>query len=471
MASFARFTPEGRLIERVGLPGEHPSAGGVGVDAATGQVYVTDSASGQVDVFEPEPAGPPRVTALAAQNLTPSSARLSAQIDPAGADTHYYFQYGTSSCTVSPDPCTDIPAPPGVDLGSAFGDRSVSVELLGLQPSTTYYYRVLAANEHGEAEGSETFGSITTLPTAEGVLADGRAWELVSPVEKDGSGIEPLRKEGGVIQASAEGNAITYVANGPIVAEPEGNRAPYPTQAIATRSPSGWNTSQIVTPRTQGEGFVPGEAPEYRAFSEDLSSGLVEPDNHHNIEPLEQPPLSPEATEKTMYVRDDATGGFLPLVTAGDDSAGTKFGEQLEFLDATPDLSHVVFSSGVSLVSGAAPGLYEWQAGAPLAPVSLLPGDGGPALEPELGEEGHNVRGAISEDGNRVIWTGESEVTRGAASETVRHLYMRDMRRDRPFSSTPPHRRSPNPAKKKAKSASRARTTTARACSSRTPHG
>ena len=426
VGSFARFTAEGRLIERVALPGESPSSGGVTVDGTSGQVYVTDTASGKVDVFELEQPAPPRVTALAAENLTPSSARLTAQIDPAGADTHYYFQYGTSSCTGSPDPCTDIPAPPGVDLGSAFGDQAVAVELQDLQPSTTYYFRVLAANENGQAEGSETFGSITTLPTAEGVLADNRAWELVSPVEKDGSGIEPLRKEGGVIQASEDGSAITYVANGPIVAEPEGNRSPYPTQAIATRSPSGWSTQQIVTPRTKGEGFVPGEAPEYRAFSGDLSAGLVEPDNHHNIEPLEQPPLSPQATEKTMYVRENASGSYLPLVTAADDTAGTKFGEQLEFLDATPDLSHVVFSSGVSLVDGAAPGLYEWQRGAPLAPVSVLP-KGGAALEPELGEEGHNVRGALSDDGTRVIWTGESEVTNGASTETVRHLYMRDM--------------------------------------------
>ena len=105
---------------------------------------------------------------------------------------------------------------------------------------------------------------MTTLPSAEGLLPDGRAWEMVSPAEKDGSGIEPLRKEGGLIQASEDGDAITYVANGPIVPEPEGNRAPYPTQALAQRGASGWSSQQITTPRTKGEGFIPGEAPEYR---------------------------------------------------------------------------------------------------------------------------------------------------------------------------------------------------------------
>jgi hypothetical protein len=151
----------------------------------------------------------------------------------------------------------------------------------------------------------------------------------------------------------------------------------------------------------------------------------VQPDNQSLVEPLEAPPLAPGATEKTMYLRDSATGGYVPLVTPANDTAGTKFGQKLEFVDATPDLSHVVLSSGVPLVAGAAAGLYEWHSGGPLEPVSLLP-DGTPAMEPALGAESHNVRGAISSDGTRVVWSGESEVKHGEVSETVTHLYLRD---------------------------------------------
>ena len=101
-----------------------------------------------------------------------------------------------------------------------------------LQPSTTYYYRVLASNAHGEAESAaDTFATFTTLASSQGTLLDGRAWEMVSPSEKDGSGIEPLRLDGGLIQASEDGDAITYIANGPVVPAPEGNRSPYPTQS------------------------------------------------------------------------------------------------------------------------------------------------------------------------------------------------------------------------------------------------
>ena len=144
---------------------------GVAVNSATGEVYVADAANNVVDAFGPEPAGTPSVSGLSAQNLTPSSARLSAAVDPHGADTHFYFQYGTADCVSSPGSCTDVPAAPGTDVGAGFADQAVSVELSGLAASTTYRYRLIAVNVDGQAEGAQTFGSITTLPSAEGLFA------------------------------------------------------------------------------------------------------------------------------------------------------------------------------------------------------------------------------------------------------------------------------------------------------------
>ena len=395
-------------------------------------MYVSDATAGKIDVFEAEGAGAPTVDRVYAEDVTSSSARLVAKIDPRGAATSYAFVYGTGDCAQNPSSCTEVKGASAVPAG--FSDQLVDVEASGLAPGTLYHFEVLAVNEHGHAQGGESFGSLSTLPSPQGML-DGRAWELVSPANKDGSSILPFQREGGLIQAAQDGASITFVANGPTEATAQANRAPYPVQVLSTRTPEGWSSEQIVTPRTAGEGFDPGAPQEYRVFSEDLSAGLVQPDGEAG-EPFEDPPLvagigeqlgGEEKTERTMYVRSSSTGGYQPLVTAANDQAvpRTHFGEALTFAGASPDLAHVVFESSVALTAGGAPGLYEWQAGSSLVPVSALP-NGRPAQAPVLGYEGSNVRDAVSEDGSRVIWSGESELPNPEGGETVDHLYLTD---------------------------------------------
>jgi len=453
--SVAALAPDGSLIERFGA-GQLKSGSGVAVDGK-GDVYVADAQSDVIDVFAPAPAGPPSVDRLQAQNL-PTGAegarvRLSAKIDPDGADTYYYFQYGTADCTASPALCTDVPVTPGADIGAGFGDVGVSVEISGLSPATTYHYRVLAENEiEGRpnfAEGATTHGTITTLPSAAGLLADQRQWEMVSPANKDGSGIEAITLEGGAIQAAEDGNAITYLADGPVLGEPQANRSPDPTQVLSTRGQSQWESQDIVTPHEKGEGIEPGEAREYRLFSSDLALSLLQPPDP---EPTEHPPLAPGVKEKTIYVRADApvspsaveqaiyaqaqgngslAPGYLPLMTPMDIEGEAQFGGKLKFLSATEDLSHVIFESDVPLTKGAQPGdLYEWQAGQPPLLVSVLPAEDGepegpvPA-EAQLGDEGANTRGALSADGSRIFWMSE-EREDGAGEAIAPQLYMRD---------------------------------------------
>ena len=221
----------------------------------------------------------------------------------------------------------------------------MSAEAVGLLPSTTYHFRVVAENEVegivNVAEGADAFGTITTLPSPAGVLADGRAWEMVSPVEKDGSGIEPITQEGVAIQASEDGTAITYAADGPVIPEPEANRGPDPTQVLSRRGEHEWESQGLVTPHEKGEGIEPGGAREYRLFSTDLALSVLQtPDP----EPLERPALAPGMREKTIYERADApleaagaeqaiyeaaqhngsrAPGYLPLVTPAEDTAGS----------------------------------------------------------------------------------------------------------------------------------------------------
>jgi hypothetical protein len=269
---------------------------------------------------------------------------------------------------------------------------------------------------------------------------------MVSPAEKGGAAVYPIGAGiggllGGLIVAAGDGNSVTYVANGPVTSEPEGNRAIEGNQVLSRRGPGGWSSKDIVTPHEKGEGLNAGTPQEYQFFSSDLSLALVAPFGFEN--PLQEPPLVPGRTseERGLYLRHDATCEsdpttcYEPVVTSDNDTAGTPFGGQLEFRAASADLSHVVFKAPVALTPNAPAegGLYERNAGVPaleqLKFVSSLPAKTGKpkgAFEPQPGNGVEGVseaaRNAISTDGRRVFFSG----SKSEATFELRNLYMRD---------------------------------------------
>ena len=299
-SAVAVFDSTGGLVERFGS-GALEEGQGVAMDSRTGDVFVLDGADNEVEVFQPAEAGAPEVEGLTARNVAAGEVQLSATVDPNGSDTHYFFQYGTANCVSEPSACTDVPAPPGRPWrwvrgrgGQRDAARPRACDHLPLPPRRE-------SEQFGAAEASETLESFLTLPASSGLLGDGRAWELVSPAEKHGAAIEPFMREGSVIQASAGGGAVAYVASGPTAGEPQGNRAPEPTQVISRRTPGGWVSEDAETPHEKGEGIEGGEPSEYRAFSADLALALVQPPGA-GVEPFEAPPLAGGSTEKTIYV-------------------------------------------------------------------------------------------------------------------------------------------------------------------------
>ena len=411
-----------------------------GTSCGVGRWFTTEGAEGAGEAisFSCQPrAEPASIEAESATGVSSSEATLHAVIDPRGHETTYQFQYGTESCKASPGSCTELPSAPG-DLDSGETDVPESVQLQGLKPDTTYFYRVLATNAVGESEAIER-AFTTSAPSTPFVLPDGRAWEMVTPPDKHGAPVEALTREGGLILASEDGDALAYVADGAILEEAEGSRSPEAQQYLATRGAGGWSAQDLVTPQVGAQGANVGGAPEYRFFTPDLSLGLVDPYDGAASGPNAEPPLAPEITQGTMYLRDDPPlapdaaeavsyktaarngqrqdfPGYLPLLSEGDVAPGAAFGNQTEFEDATPDLSHVIIRSTVALEGeGSAPGLYEW-AGGELKDVSVLE-HGEPVGDAVLGYY-RSQASAMSDDGTRVVWTG---------SETEpAHLYMRD---------------------------------------------
>jgi hypothetical protein len=426
LSSIGVFDAQGTERERLGA-GHLTASAGVGVNGAQGRIYAADPGAGDVAVFAPEPPAAPLVENESVSNVTALSAQLEAEIDPRSevgeAPSEYHFQYGPcasidpSSCAASPYQ-TITPLPDG-QIEASFQTQSVNVKVKDLTAGTTYHFRVIARNSHGEgAPGREvTFttegaGGSLTLP-------DGRGWELVSPADKHGALIESPGF--GVVQAAASGEGITYLANTPTEDQPEGYEAL--VQVLSRRASAGWSSRDVSIANAGATGFTIGARPEYKFFDRELSLGAVQPIGRFNAA------LSGEASEQTAFLRDlgetCASSCYHPLVSGKAGFAnvpeGTQFGEEEqciptpthasaavcgpEFLGASDDLHHVVLRATVPLTQGAGERqLYEWSGGR-LSLVSVLP-SGEPVAggDVEFGGLQGAARGAISDDGGRVVF-------------------------------------------------------------------
>jgi DNA-binding beta-propeller fold protein YncE len=369
---------------------------------------------------------PLMVDSESVSQVSATSARLEGELNPLGSETHYVFSYGPTSACGGTE-CT-VPAGEG-DAGSGTADVPVDARIEGLSPGVTYRYRLIAHNPLAPPEGiaGEEHQFTTQPATSSTALIDGREWEMVSPPDKHGAPLTTTTEEVGLVQASEDGSRITYFAFGPIDARPEGSRSFALQQQLSSRTAPGlWATQDLATRQEEVRGLLGFEdLTEYKMFSPNLSSGLVEPEG--------ATPLSKATTERTPYLRDDETGEYLPLLPAAGMRPGVKFGGEQEsvgnsinfgvqFLTATPDLSHVLLTSEVPLTTNFKEGfednpgggeqyhenLYEWSAGT-LKLVSVLPGgeptsEASPNARVGLGDYSQQMRNAVSADGSRIVF-------------------------------------------------------------------
>jgi hypothetical protein len=91
--------------------------------------------------------GPPGASTSSARNVTVSSARLAASVDPNGRPTTYHFEWGTSTGYGK--------STSEASAGSGQSARSVSAALSGLSANTRYHFRVVATNDAGVTRGRD----------------------------------------------------------------------------------------------------------------------------------------------------------------------------------------------------------------------------------------------------------------------------------------------------------------------------
>lgn len=139
--------------------------------------------------------GPPEVETGPAASITDTQAELTGTIDTIGDQTTYHFEYGTTTAYGSRVP-VDAEAP----AGNSRTPRSVSRPIAGLQPDTTYHFRLVATNSAGTTEGPDrTFVTAATAPLL-------RRYEQVTPVDKKGGIVNSLLG----FQAAEDGSAVSY---------------------------------------------------------------------------------------------------------------------------------------------------------------------------------------------------------------------------------------------------------------------
>ena len=360
-------------------------------------------------------AGPPLVGPQWASAVGSAAAKLSVRVDPNGSTATYHFEYTTEAAYQA-----DVAVPghdgfagakraPAADATIGISPLTVSQSLSSLTAGTTYRYRAVARNSSPGSPSTGPTGTFTTKAPGP-LLADNRGWEMVSPIDKNGGQIDlpGAIAEGGVLQAAADGDSITYGSTGSFAG---GFGGPLANQYVSVRSGLGWTTTNVTAPisYSSADGGVP-----YQLFSPDLSRALLLNGDHCaagagrcTVQNAPLPGTDAPPGYQDYYLREG--GSFIALLGPAEaaelDLDPAHF--DLRFAGASAGLDHVVLSTCAALTPAAvevplgpgcdpaAQNLYEWSRGNGL---TLING-GSPGAELAA------PAGAVSESGDRVYFT------------------------------------------------------------------
>lgn len=376
----------------------------------------------------PPPKVPPTIGDEFATSVGTTSATVKAKINPRFFDdTKSYVEFGTEDCEASV--CQKTPLPPGARLTTQVVNRpltSAGVVLTGLTPNTTYHYRFVAeSGGGGPVLGADrTFTTVAQPPQqpacpanqtfragSAAFLPDCRAYEMVSPVDKNGADISVVFNSVGdpasLDQASTDGDALTYSAFRAFGAV---ESSPYTSQYLARRTAAGWSSDGISPPR-RGPSLIASGAgldSQYKGFSPDLCSGWLLQDSDFSLAEGSIPGTP------NLYRRDICAGSYSALAPLVPPNLSNANEFQPELQGVSADGSQAIFIAPGKLTANASTLSQLYEVGlAGLRLVCILPnksalkgtctagtGDAGARRD-----RGASLSNAISDDGSRIYWT------------------------------------------------------------------
>jgi hypothetical protein len=386
----------------------------------------------------------PELGDIYATRVGADTARLNGELNPTGIPSTGFFEYvddatyrmdkeeggdGFAAATEAPD-VGEGQAP--LDFGSGEGLVTRQVTIYPLSPGTAYHYRLVFDSPLIEPLASEAEGEVRTFEAAEvescpdddarigagAYLPDCRAYEMVSPPDKEGGDTRVRETTLGapavLEQASPSGDRLAY---GSARSFGGSASAPFTSQYIARRVAGvEWQTHPIDPPRARPILPTIGQVDtEFKAFSSDLCDAWL-------TSFAEFPPPTPPG-----YL-----SGYSNLLRRGDELCGESGtaryralapiveppstpgpGFRMELLETSEDGGHAIFMANDKLALEGGEGkhqLYESVNGEAPRLVCILPG--GEAVSgscvagsANLNSEPGAQVGRISRDGQRIFWS------------------------------------------------------------------
>jgi NHL repeat-containing protein len=397
----------------------------------------------------------PIVSNVGALQIDDTSARLAGTIDPRNSATGYVFEYGTT-------PALGSSTEP-FDIGGGASPITVSQVVDGLTTDTTYHFRLVATNAFGATPSDQRTFRTRAIPLPppspancgnhqarqeqnSSHLPDCRAYEMVSPTDKNQGQVEP---QGTGFSRDGTGAAFCTSA---IFGDPPGQMSFFCAPYLSKRGASGW-TTMAAGPRYCP--MNPGAGP-----NETIGSTLntfPSPESFDRVvvsvpelAGCPFPPLDPAAQVPAinLYRQDFTTNPFRYDLLAPDPNPISGV-QAVNFGGGSADFSHIVYGS-IANQTPDSPGLgnlkklYDWEeqghgsctspggclslvsvdpSGNPFETWSKLPGGRG-AFEDETSTD------AVSADGERIYFqnevTGLQERVAGHCETAACDLYLRE---------------------------------------------
>lgn len=352
------------------------------------------SATGHAFAYGPPAECPPEVEGVSFEGVTESEAKLEAEVEPCGLETHYAFEYTTEQNFEEEGFAGAQVADEG-QIPVGHSPVPVSAVLGGLAPGTAYRFRVIAENAEGPDEGEARFATYPesgVFPClndplrvgASELLPDCRAYELVTPPDTNArapQGLGQLAVAFPTRHVSPAGDTATFEIEGGSIPGYEATGSYAGDPYLATRGEDGWGTSYVGPSGAESPKIVPGgNSPDqgYSFFNVGSESSLA------------------MEGKETTYVR-YPDGHFAPV---GRGSLGVDF--RATGILISEGGGHIVFvngpaSSPVQLEPNAPPSgtkaIYDRTSDEVTHVVSLLPGSVTPAAGENAFFEGTSLDG------------------------------------------------------------------------------